>query len=216
MTPVRIAVDIDGCVADFVSAYHLALGQTSGRYLFEPGHEPSSWFHAEPQGYTKEEDAAAWKAIHESRTFWGDLLPLTGAVTFLDTLSRWVAEENWLGAGRLEVYFMTARNGPRVKAQTEAWLKRYGWFGGLPTVLIVPGDKGDVARALRLSSVVDDRPENLFSIRKSVRSCQTIKRQAKYNLWADEGGDGELITHRVHDVNACLPIWRELYERTAK
>ncbi len=212
----RIGIDIDGVLANFVGAYHRVLGETSGRYLFEVGHEPESWFHAEPQGYTKDEDAAAFRFIRESRGFWESLEPLPGAITFLDALGRWIAEENWLGPGRLEAYFITSRTGPRVKAQTENWLSKSGWFGPRPTVLIVGEDKSFVAKGLRLNSVVDDRPENLFSIRKSVRSCQTIKRQAKYNLWADEGPESEQITHRVHDINACLPIWRELYERTSK
>jgi hypothetical protein len=209
----RVGVDLDGCLVDFNAGYRRMLGETTGRWLIPDGDEPPCWNYATEYGYTKEEDAEVWRRIRNSREFWKALDPLPGAASFVDTLGRWVAEENWSGDARLEVYFITTRDAPRVKQQSERWLMEHGWFGGVPTVLIARGSKGDLARGLKLDSVVDDRPENLFDIRKAVRSCQTIKRQARYNLWADEGPESQLITHRVETVEGCLPIWRDLYAR---
>src|SRR5204863_9315618 len=120
---------------------------------------------------------------------WQDLPPLPGAVRFLDELWRWASHENWQGAGTVELYFLTKREGRRCKDQTEMWLQSHGYVGRPPTVCIVRGSKGPLAQSLGLDSVVDDRPENLIDVKRHRPACQTILVKAPYNTWAHEGPD---------------------------
>ena len=64
-----------------------------------------------------------------------------------------------------EVFFLTKRPpsaGDTVQFQTQSWLERYGFY--LPSVLTVPGSRGEVANGLRLDIVVDDLILNCVEI----------------------------------------------------
>jgi hypothetical protein len=64
-----------------------------------------------------------------------------------------------------EVFFMTKRPqsaGDSVQFQTQWWIERCGFY--LPSVLTVPGSRGDVANALRLDIIVDDQLINCVEV----------------------------------------------------
>jgi hypothetical protein len=64
-----------------------------------------------------------------------------------------------------EVFFMTKRPpsaGDSVQFQTQWWIERFGFY--LPSVLTVPGSRGDVANALRLDLIVDDQLINCVEV----------------------------------------------------
>ena len=64
-----------------------------------------------------------------------------------------------------EVFFLTKRPpsaGDSVQFQTQWWIERFGFY--LPSVLTVPGSRGDVANALRLDLVVDDQLINCVEV----------------------------------------------------
>ena len=66
---------------------------------------------------------------------------------------------------RWEVYFMTTRPssaGETTQFQTQWWLECNGF--PLPSVLTVPGSRGDAANALKLDIAVDDRLTNCVDI----------------------------------------------------
>ena len=46
--------------------------------------------------------------------------------------------------------------------QTQWWIERFGFY--LPSVLTVPGSRGDVANALRLDLLVDDQLINCVEV----------------------------------------------------
>ena len=64
-----------------------------------------------------------------------------------------------------EVFFLTKRPpsaGDSVQFQTQWWIERFGFY--LPSVLTVPGSRGDVANALRLDLLVDDQLINCVEV----------------------------------------------------
>ena len=52
--------------------------------------------------------------------------------------------------------------GDSVQFQTQWWIERFGFY--LPSVLTVPGSRGDVANALRLDLLVDDQLINCVEV----------------------------------------------------
>ena len=52
--------------------------------------------------------------------------------------------------------------GDSVQFQTQWWIERFGFY--LPSVLTVPGSRGDVANALRLDLIVDDQLINCVEV----------------------------------------------------
>jgi hypothetical protein len=72
---------------------------------------------------------------------------------------------------RWEVYFMTTRPssaGETTQFQTQWWLELHKF--PMPSVLTVPGSRGDAANALKLDITVDDRLTNCVDIIAASRS----------------------------------------------
>lgn len=145
----RIGVDIDGCLADFNTAY-IKLMMKHTEIVFPPCSDtyPDCWSYDKAAGMTSAQLNLVWADITKSKTFWLDLAPLPGASDFL----RWISNTHH------DIYFVTSRPGDTSKWQTERWLKRWGFFGA-PTVLI-SSEKGLVCDALRLNYYADDKVEN--------------------------------------------------------
>lgn len=157
MTP-RLMCDVDGVLADFNSHYVAVLNLVSGKDIDLPEGEPSRWDYAQPLGFTHEEETLAWEWIKRAgNQFWQNLPALPHAGDALYDLDRAA------GLGLVEVYFITTRPGERVKRQTEEWLADHGF--DCPTVIPVAGHKGALCRALGVTDVLDDKPENVLDIR---------------------------------------------------
>lgn len=151
-----LASTFDGVLADFASALQRVTVETTGKNLFEPGDaiNPPDWNWFTTRGYTSAEMAPVFAAIAESPDFWMSLRETLDCSTLrmviLD-LQRWHS-----------VYFVTARQGDDAKWQTEQWLKLHLGID-LPTVLI-SGEKGLVAKALKLDCYIDDNLENIRAV----------------------------------------------------
>jgi hypothetical protein len=147
----RVGFDIDGVLADFRTAFEAmarGLGAVPGGVDPEqPGAGPLS------AGQIKR----VWEIIQRTPNWWTTLAPCEpGAIAHLYALARRL---KW------EVVFMTRRPetaGEAVQFQTQWWLERQGFY--LPTVLTVPGSRGELVNALRLDLVVDDQLHNCVDV----------------------------------------------------
>lgn len=157
----RIALDLDGVLVDFTTGFRQQLVTTTGFDLVPADRPTPVWDWPQHYGYTDEQVRAAWDAVHQSPDFWATLPAMPGAEGFLDRLWRFVSNENWTRKRSIEVYYLTKRDGVRAKDQAEEWLHRHGYVGKHPTVLLVRGEKGPVAKSLRLTHVVDDNLDNV-------------------------------------------------------
>lgn len=200
----RIGVDLDGVLSDWNAAFLCRLATVTGRYpegLPAGRFVPEVWdWPTRQTGYTPDEVRQTWASVHADPYFWQTLDPLPGAVAFLDRLWRWTSLQNWSGGASHEVYFLTKRDGLRVKDQTEHWLAAHGYGGRVPTVCIVRGSKGDVAAACGLDAVVDDHVGNLEIIRAAKGDVDTVLYDAPYNRHAT-------LAPRVATLDALAARW---------
>ena len=145
--------DIDGVLADFIAGYRQRASRITGKPLDIYGQDQSPTWEAVP-----ELDEAETRLVVES-------IMSKPNGRFWEGLPSAVSEETWLRIRKLTeqraVYFVTAREGPEVKQQTEAWLLKH--LSIKPTVILSLA-KGDVCRALSAGWSIEDRFENAVSI----------------------------------------------------
>jgi hypothetical protein len=174
----RIAVDLDGTLADMDAALQL-----EAERLFGPGVDLRGSLRGRPESVESEtpDTAAAtpgdrpqtsppasrrltdrqqrqlWLCVQKTPNFWADLKEIEpGAVAKLAAMTA---------AHRWEVIFLTQRPpcaGDTAQIQTQRWLQAHGFE--LPSVFVVSGSRGRIATALTLDAVVDDRPDNCLDV----------------------------------------------------
>lgn len=147
----RIGLDIDGVLADFRSAFH-ATARRSLRHDIEDPVDPKS-----AQALERKDVKRVWEMVAKTPNWWLELAPYEPEqIARLYALAR---SAGW------EVFFLTNRPtsaGDTVQFQTQWWLERQGYY--LPSVLTVPGSRGEVANGLRLDIVVDDLVMNCVEV----------------------------------------------------
>lgn len=158
-----LAVDIDGCLADFSTAYGELLVKVTGKDLLPQGWKaqlaegtfPTTWYWEREAGYTKEDESKVWKDyILKQGIFWEDLGAMEGATEVIKQLNK-------LAKRGQDIYYVTHRMGEKAKYQTEKWL--YGLGMDYPTV-ILSGDKTPLLYGLGVNFFVDDKLETLMDI----------------------------------------------------
>lgn len=169
----RIAFDLDGVLADlhtpFVDAavrLFPTLDVTAVSARDVGGSPPESEVaDAAPEAsgasaslpLTSAQMNAVWRHLAAIENFWEGLGEIeSGAIA---RLARLADERRW------EVLFITSRprsDGRTVQRQSQRWLERHGF--PLPSVYVVHGSRGQIASALQLDVVVDDRPENCLDV----------------------------------------------------
>lgn len=143
----RVGFDVDGVVADFHTAFRATAaaveqessGAQSGRPL------------------TADAVKRVWERIDRTSQWWLTLDPYEPDQ--LQRLYRTSRERRW------EVYFLTTRPssaGETTQFQTQWWLEQHGF--ALPSVMTVPGSRGDAANAVKLDIAIDDRLTNCVDI----------------------------------------------------
>jgi len=192
-----VVFDIDGVLADFIAGYRQRASLITGKPLDIYGHDKSMTFEAVPE-LNEEEARLAVESIMSKPNgrFW-------------EGLPSAVSEETWLRIRELteqrDVYFVTAREGPEVKQQTEAWLLEH--LSIRPTV-IISSAKADECRALSAGWSIEDRLENAVSIAATsgARSC-LINRSYNRKVLPDfpQGFDSHQFM-RVDSVDEYLNI----------
>lgn len=202
----RLACDVDGCLADFNTAFLPLLQRVSGRSLglaLTPGQRycPDTWAWPRALGFTAAEISRAWAEVSESDAWWADLRPLPGAETFLNTaLDRAHQDDTF------EIVFLTARQRQSrfVRQQTEEWLRAWllpGMYDNV-TVLVGAQHKGDLCHALGLDAILDDKPSHLTEARRACGpTMRTFLKAATYN--ADHKVEAEATV--IHTLDE---FWR--------
>ena len=106
---------------------------------------------------TPRQQRRLWERVESIENFWQTLNEIEpGTVATLYALS---VERRW------EIIFLTKRPataGATAQIQTQHWLEARGFL--LPSVYVVQGSRGQIAAALALDFVVDDRPENCLDV----------------------------------------------------
>jgi len=133
----RIAFDMDGVLADMEAAL--------ADYA---------------EGLSGADDATSrrlWQRVAAVENFWESLNEFEpGTVARLHALA---VDRRW------EVIFLTRRPstaGATAQIQTQRWLEARGF--ALPSVYVVQRSRGQIAAALALDFVIDDRPENCLDV----------------------------------------------------
>ena len=150
----RLGFDIDGVLADFRSAFRDAASRIVRGEVdaFDPVATPESEAPLSPDDVRR-----VWDHIAKTPNWWMEIDAYEpDQIARLYSLTR---------AAGWEVFFMTKRPpsaGDSVQFQTQWWIERFGFY--LPSVLTVPGSRGDVANALRLDLLVDDQLINCVEV----------------------------------------------------
>jgi 5'(3')-deoxyribonucleotidase len=150
-TRLRIGIDVDMVLADFVKGFKIVAQEVVGHELFgEPiDWHMSNWFASDRQF------EEAWHQHCRIPNFYRMLVPVPDVYKIS---WRWFANKHLL-------YFLTNRPctaGLPIEVQTADWLRNYLYLSH-PTV-IVSDDKGSLAKALKLDVFIDDKPENLLEV----------------------------------------------------
>lgn len=181
MTALRVAFDMDGTLADLLSAYaeveRALFGETDADQ-----DEPAPEVREVEQIAEAKTDAVntdkrvtetaerllrvrkgkmhrdrVWQTVEATPNFWTTLKPIEpGVVKRLFDLSE---VHGW------EVFFITQRPetaGATVQRQTHQWLVEQGFK--TPSVIPLSGGRGKAASALRLDFLVDDSPQNCVDV----------------------------------------------------
>jgi len=190
----RVGCDLDGVLADFRTAFLDVAAQVLGRDAIRKPSAPLP----DLDGVSAADAKRVWKAIGETPNWWLGLPPYESPqIARLYQLAR---------RFRWEVSFLTSRvpsAGDSVQFQSQAWLETYGFY--LPSVVTVPGSRGEIANALRLDVVVDDQFLNCLEIvGASQAKAILILRQgdAALERQATERGIG--VVHRFEEVVELL------------
>jgi hypothetical protein len=161
VAPLRIGLDLDGCFADFNTAFARQLALTTGRRLVlqtEQPYLPPVWAWPTAIGYTREEQELTWQDVERNPAWWLRLEPYAGAGAALRLLNTWVAGQ------RVQIHFLTSRPGANAHWQSVQWLAEQGLQH--PQVLVArhAGDKAELATRLELRLLVDDHTANLAAV----------------------------------------------------
>jgi hypothetical protein len=146
---IRVGFDVDGVIANF----HKAFRATAAQMNAEAGGNDA----ADQRPLDAEGMKRVWDRIGRTAQWWLKLEPYEPE--HIQRLYRTSRERRW------EVYFLTTRPssaGETTQFQTQWWLEQNGF--PLPSVLTVPGSRGDAANAVKLDIAVDDRLTNCVDI----------------------------------------------------
>jgi hypothetical protein len=147
----RLGIDVDGVLADFRSAFRQASKSSLGHAIGDQADPKSS------ESLGEKDVARVWEHIGRTSNWWMTLRPYEPDQ--VERLYRVTRDAGW------EVFFLTNRPasaGDTVQFQTQWWIERHGFY--LPSVLTVPGSRGEVANGLRLDLVIDDLIMNCVEV----------------------------------------------------
>lgn len=164
----NIGVDVDGVLGCFTCAAREVLKRM---FNGKPADNlvQTQWGF-DSLGVTKEEEDQLWAEIDATPNWWMDepRMPATNYLRHLTEAAR--------------VVFITDRKdgvGMPVEEQTAKWLENtfHVWR---PNV-VISGDKGFIAKGLKLDYFVDDRPKNVDAVLDFYPECKSYILDATYN-----------------------------------
>jgi len=167
----RIAIDLDGCLADFNLAFAQMLNRIEHKTIdIYADAFPVVWHWPEHYGWQAETIEKAWTEVRESGFFWKLLFPYPTAQEDLKFLNSLRKEH--------EIYFLTNRVGKSAKIEAEEWLASRNF--PYPTVVIC-AKKGLFCKALDIDVIVDDSPDNLLDAYGASINTKCILFKRPYN-----------------------------------
>lgn len=172
------AIDLDGVICDFVLEFTLLANKKFGTPVIST-HSQREWNMASI-GLDGDMLAQVWQEINESPVFWTKLKSLATPeeLTAIDLLTH---------EPDSAVHFITSRCGNEPEMQTMAWLHQYGICAEAVHVVNLPTDKPALAKALGVTTAIDDKPETCIGYRDvGVQNVYLMRRQ--YNQPFDEPG----------------------------
>lgn len=146
----KIALDIDGVLADFCDAFQNVIRLLYGKDTIPEGYVPKDWHWSEV--LTPEMEKAGFAKLKATKDFWITLKPLPG-IEDARALTR---------VPGLDVYFLTSRAlaiGGTIAEQTKFWLYKQGinpsCYAGIIAVTN-PGLKRQVLEGIGIEAMIDD------------------------------------------------------------
>jgi len=171
----RIAFDLDGVLADLHGAFRKAairrFAELDPTAMGSPdvGASPPDAEEFVPEDpatpappattlpLTSDQSAIVWRELSSTHNFWETLDEIEPGM--IKKLAALAEERRW------ELLFITSRpraKGRTVQRQTQRWLEDKGFV--MPSAYVVHGSRGQIAKALHIDVVVDDRPENCLDV----------------------------------------------------
>lgn len=163
MAELRVAIDLDGTIADLSAAMHTAAKRK--RQSEEAAAENGGGSGRDQQDRPALRDLSLspyeldqlWSRVLKIKNFWTTLREIEHGI--VRRIADLAAERRW------DVLFITTRPaaaGDTTQVQSQRWLASHGFEH--PSVFVVRGSRGRVAAALQLDAVIDDRPENCLDV----------------------------------------------------
>ena len=214
----RIGFDLDGVLADMDAALREHCEQLFGTTPSDPvpraspptderdeAIEPADEAPAVQLNLSVRQERQLWRHVATVPDFWESLAEIEpGTVARLGALAR---ERNW------EIIFLTKRPrtaGATAQLQSQRWLEAKGF--SLPSVFVVQGSRGRIAKALDLDIVIDDRVESCLDvITESSARAILVWRGSSEPTNAQRLGIGTVTT-----VGECLDICEEIDSRNRR
>ena len=214
----RIGFDLDGVLADMDAAlrehcerlFGTARGEAPSARNGAPADdsEEAATMPAETPvvqlDLSVRQERQLWRHVSTVENFWEGLQEIeAGAIARLATLAH---ERAW------EIIFLTKRPrtaGATAQVQSQRWLEARGFL--LPSVFVVQGSRGRIAKALDLDIVVDDRPENCLDVITESSARAILVWRSSEATTAQRLGIGTVST-----VGECLNICEEIDARSRK
>jgi 5' nucleotidase, deoxy (Pyrimidine), cytosolic type C protein (NT5C) len=214
----RIGFDLDGVLADMDAAlrehcerlFGTARGEAPSARNGAPADdsEEAATMPAETPvvqlDLSVRQERQLWRHVSTVENFWESLQEIEpGAIARLASLAR---ERAW------EIIFLTKRPrtaGATAQVQSQRWLEARGFL--LPSVFVVQGSRGRIAKALDLDIVVDDRPENCLDVITESSARAILVWRSSEATTAQRLGIGTVST-----VGECLNICEEIDARSRK
>jgi uncharacterized HAD superfamily protein len=183
-----IQIDVDGVLADFMTAYTRLAVQMGLAPEVSGTLDQTAW---ETYGAVPRENVSrVWDHIKQSMTFWHGAPPLIDKDTF-NRLSDLEA--------RHDIYYVTARVGIHAKYQTTKWLEHRGVRE--PTV-VMSSKKGEIAAAIGAHYAIDDKAGNAIFTGYFAKKTHSYIIDRPYNQF--DGGVTGSGVRRVATVGAFL------------
>ena len=192
----KIGIDVDGVLADFVRAYQPLFVSVTGRDLFHPGDidNPPVWEWPTLRGYLHEETREVWNVILKDETFWFNLQPFAeNCMAIMEFFHTGQADLH-------DVYFITSRPGVDTKFQTEQWLMTHPRVIDSTVLIAAHRTKGILAKALQLDCYIDDNYDNCVDVVRESPTTRCYLLHRSYNNGTDINRVLDVERRRVPSV----------------
>ena len=155
MKQLRVGIDIDGVLADFITPYIAEMNRIQGSNIVVAKSAIDEWHFETKVGFTGKTREAFWTQAQKDEAFWFNLPSLFTQEDY-EALFRLVYTH------KADVFYVT-KCPLNMRKIREDWIMKQL----LPRApVIATNHKGHIAYGLELHAMIDDKPENLIDVRK--------------------------------------------------